>query len=75
MVVSPQKRGPPYIDPKILIILIMGTPKRVPLVLGNPHITATYPRSDGHIGAGGARAWFIAGRTNIWTALGVVFGI
>ena len=25
-------------DPQNTIILIMGTPKRVPLILGNPHI-------------------------------------
>ena len=36
MVVS-LKRGPQY-RPQNTIILIMGTPNKVPLILGNPHI-------------------------------------
>ena len=30
-------RGPQY-EPQNTIVLIMGTPKKVPLILGNPHI-------------------------------------
>ena len=33
-----QNRGDPNIDPKITINLIIGAPKRVPLILGNPYI-------------------------------------
>ena len=36
MVVS-QNRGPQY-EPHYTIVLIIGTPKKVPLILGNPHI-------------------------------------
>ena len=32
-----QKRGPQY-RPQNTIVLIMGTPKRVPLILGNPQL-------------------------------------
>ena len=32
------KSGDPNIDPKNTIILIMGTPNKVPLILGNPHL-------------------------------------
>ena len=31
-------RGYPNIDPQNTIILIIGTPKKVPLILGNPQI-------------------------------------
>ena len=37
MVVS-QNRGDPNIDPQYTIVLIMGTPNRVPLISGNPHM-------------------------------------
>ena len=33
----PKIRGPQYI-PQHTIILVIGTPKKVPLILGNPHI-------------------------------------
>ena len=33
------KSGDPNIDPKILESLILGPPKKVPLILGNSHIT------------------------------------
>ena len=33
----PKIRGPQY-RPQNTIVLIMGTPKRVPLILGNPHV-------------------------------------
>ena len=37
MVVS-QNRGTPNIDPQSTIVLIIGTPKKEPLILGNLHI-------------------------------------
>ena len=33
-----RKRGDPNIQPPNTMILILGTPERVPLILGNPHI-------------------------------------
>ena len=33
----PKIRGPQY-RPQNIIVLIIGTPKRVPLILGNPHL-------------------------------------
>ena len=33
----PKIRGPQY-RPQYIIVLIIGTPKKVPLILGNPHI-------------------------------------
>ena len=30
------KEGDPNVDPKNIVILIMGIPKKVPLILGNP---------------------------------------
>ena len=36
-VVVSQKRGPQY-RPQNTIILIIGTPKKVPLILGNPQV-------------------------------------
>ena len=33
-------RGPQY-RPQNTIVLIIGTPKKVPLILGNPHIDST----------------------------------
>ena len=39
MVVSLNREtGDPNIDPKNTIVLIIGIPKTVPLILGNPHI-------------------------------------
>ena len=32
------KSEDPNIDPKHIIVLIMGTPKKVPLILGNYHM-------------------------------------
>ena len=32
-----QNRGPQY-EPHYTIVLIIGTPKKVPLILGNPHV-------------------------------------
>ena len=36
-------------DHKIVIILIMGTPKKVPLILGNLHMTSRMPSSVLHV--------------------------
>ena len=33
----------PNIDPKNTIVLVMGTPKKVPLILGNPHMVSFLP--------------------------------
>ena len=37
MVVS-QNQGTPIFRPQYIIVLIIGTPKKVPLILGNPHM-------------------------------------
>ena len=43
------KVGYPNIDPQKIIILVMGTPNKVPLILGNPHVlrSSLGPRNDG----------------------------
>ena len=38
-----QTRGDPIIDPKISIILVIGIPKKVPLIWGNPHTLTLNP--------------------------------
>ena len=43
--IVPKRRGPQY-RPQNTIVLIRGTPKKVPLILGNPpHIPVAKPRS------------------------------
>ena len=39
MVVS-QNKGRPFVDPKILWSFILGIPNKVPLILGNPHMSS-----------------------------------
>ena len=36
------KEGDPNKDPEITIILTMGTPKKVPLILGNPQVSISH---------------------------------
>ena len=42
----PKITGPQY-RPQYTIVLIMGTPKKVPLILGNPHIPTDLSGSSG----------------------------
>ena len=47
MIIS-QNNGTPIWTPKYYIVLIIGTSKNVPLILGNPHIYNGYTHSLDH---------------------------